>query len=177
MIDSPGHIDFSGEVSAASRLADGAFLLVDVVEGICSQTRSVLRQALREKVTPVLVLNKIDRLILELKKSPLDIYFHLSQLIHKLNGLVHGLRCELDPLNQDDSEFFAPNLKRNVIFASASDGWAFRPHQFSKLFAKKLGFNDDLALKDSLWGDHFLDPKTKVCCGLVANSHSLILSS
>ena len=70
LIDSPGHIDFSSEVSTSSRLCDGAVVLVDVVEGVCSQTVNVLRQCWIDKLKPLLVINKIDRLITEWKLSP-----------------------------------------------------------------------------------------------------------
>jgi ribosome assembly protein 1 len=74
LIDSPGHIAFRSEVSYALRLTDGALLLVDVVEGVSSQTYTVLKQAFDEKIKCILVLNKMDRLIQELKLNPQEAY-------------------------------------------------------------------------------------------------------
>eukprot|EP01018_Ginkgo_biloba_P040576 Gb_39148 [translate_table: standard] len=85
LIDSPGHIDFCGEVSITARLSDGALVLVDAVEGFHIQTHEVLRQAWIEKVTPCLVLNKMDRLITELKLTPMEAYSQGSTLF-----TVHG---------------------------------------------------------------------------------------
>ncbi|RXG70194.1 Elongation factor-like GTPase 1 [Armadillidium vulgare] len=91
LIDSPGHVDFSSEVSTAVRLCDGTIIVVDVVEGICAQTKVVLRQAWVENIRPVLVLNKIDRLILEMKLTPLDAYYHITKVFEQVNAFMGEL--------------------------------------------------------------------------------------
>lgn len=90
LIDSPGHIDFSSEVSTASRLCDAAIVLVDAVEGVCSQTVTVLRQVWVEKLKPLLVINKIDRLITELKMTPSEAYLHLERVLEGVNAVIGG---------------------------------------------------------------------------------------
>ena len=91
LIDSPGHVDFCSEVSAATRLSDGALLVVDAVEGVCVQTHAVLKQAWEEHVVPVLVLNKIDRLITELELSPLEAWHHLKNVVEQVNAIAGHL--------------------------------------------------------------------------------------
>ena len=91
LIDSPGHVDFTNEVSTAVRLCDGAIVVVDVIEGICSQTKATLRQTWLERIRPILVLNKIDRLIVEKRMDPLDAYIHLQQLLEQINAFVGEL--------------------------------------------------------------------------------------
>ncbi|KAG6176397.1 hypothetical protein E4U27_005213 [Claviceps purpurea] len=207
LIDSPGHIDFSSEVSTASRLCDGAVVLVDAVEGVCSQTVTVLRQAWMEKLKPLLVINKMDRLITELKMTPGEAYVHLSKLLEQVNAVLgsffQGERMEEDlnwrekmearvnaaaaaaakaSAEEDDSSssqtgeinlqfeerddediYFAPE-KNNVIFSSAIDGWAFTCRQFASLYEKKLGIKRGL-MEKVLWGNFYLDPKTKKILG------------
>ena len=88
LIDSPGHIDFSSEVSTAVRLSDGCLVVVDVVEGVCAQTKAVLRQAWMERLKPVLVLNKIDRLIVENKMSAVEVHQRLNHVLEQVNATV-----------------------------------------------------------------------------------------
>jgi ribosome assembly protein 1 len=88
LIDSPGHVDFASEVSAASRLCDGCLILVDVVEGVCTQTISVAKQAWDEGLKPILVLNKIDRLITELQYSPEEANAALLIILEQMNALM-----------------------------------------------------------------------------------------
>ena len=213
LIDSPGHIDFSSEVSTASRLCDGAVVLVDAVEGVCSQTVTVLRQTWIEKLKPILVINKIDRLVTELKMTSGEAYTHLSKLLEQVNAVLgsffQGERMEEDlqwrerveervaaiaareqeraerrsaaaangvmpddnpdesiastngefEEKDDEDLYFAPE-NNNVIFSSAVDGWAFTVSQFALLYEKKLGIKRS-TLEKVLWGDFYLDPKTK----------------
>ncbi|XP_071508602.1 elongation factor-like GTPase 1 [Diadema antillarum] len=91
VIDSPGHVDFSSEVSTAVRLCEGALVVVDVVEGVSPQTHVVLRQAWLEHIKPCLVLNKIDRLITELKYTPMEAHLHLQQVLEQVNAVVGNL--------------------------------------------------------------------------------------
>ena len=88
LIDSPGHLEFYSEVSAALRLTDAALLVVDTVEGVSSQTFRVLQQLYTEKLPAILVLNKIDKLITHCKMEPLQAYQHLSQLIEHVNAIL-----------------------------------------------------------------------------------------
>ncbi|KAJ3218680.1 Cytoplasmic GTPase/eEF2-like protein (ribosomal biogenesis) [Dinochytrium kinnereticum] len=194
LIDSPGHVDFSSEVSTASRLCDGALVLVDAVEGVCTQTHAVLRQALVENVRPVLVLNKIDRLITELQMTPLEAYQHMSNILGQVNaimGTFHTENLMADDARQyeeakaqrestkredgddtadwvledrDDSHIYFSPEAGNVIFSSAIDGWAFRIDQFASIYAAKMKVKESV-LRKVLWGDFYFDPKTKRAIG------------
>ncbi|KAJ9118998.1 hypothetical protein QFC24_005964 [Naganishia onofrii] len=216
LIDTPGHVDFASEVSTAARLCDGALVLVDSVEGVCTQTIAVLRQAWLDNLKPILVINKLDRLITELKLSPSEAYHHLSQLIEQVNAVMGSFfasaRMEDDlrwremreqrlkerqdakdaaedaaastsgsgintPVGapdddidfgefeeqEDEDLYFAPE-RGNVVFASAIDGWAFRLGKFAQLYAAKLGIQEQ-KLRKVLWGDYYLDPKSKRVVG------------
>lgn len=81
LIDSPGHLEFYCEVSAALRVTDSALLVVDVVEGVSSQTFRVLHQLYVEKLPSILILNKIDKLITHCKMDEMEAYNHINQII------------------------------------------------------------------------------------------------
>lgn len=88
LIDSPGHVDFASDVSTAVRLCDESIVVVDVVEGVSPQTRTVLRQAWDERLTLTLVINKLDRLFLELRLTSMQIYDRLCRLIEQVNSVL-----------------------------------------------------------------------------------------
>jgi len=114
LIDSPGHVDFSYEIFSALKMVDGAIILIDVIEGICSQTESVIRQAWDENIKCVLVLNKIDKLITTVQLSPLEAYEHLVNLLEKVNALMASLilrDVELENLNSNNGK---SNKKDNL---------------------------------------------------------------
>ncbi len=89
LIDTPGHVDFSGKVTRSLRVLDGAIVVVDAVEGVMTQTETVLRQALEERVRPLLFINKVDRLIKELKLSPQEIQQRFIEIIRDINRLIN----------------------------------------------------------------------------------------
>lgn len=178
LIDLPGHIDFSSEVSTASRLCDGAVVVVDVVEGVCSQTVTVLRQLWTDNLKPVLVLNKIDRLVTELRLTPAEAYLHLAKVVEQVNSVIGsffaGDRMQADLtwrealerladaeyVERDDAELYFDPAKNNVVFASAIDGWGFTVSQAARFYSEKLGMKRE-ALAKVLWGDFYLDAKNK----------------
>src|SRR3954454_19144781 len=88
LIDSPGHVDFSSEVTAALRVTDGALVVVDCVEGVCVQTITVLRQALAERIRPILFVNKLDRIFLELKQDHEQAYQTFQRSIESVNVVI-----------------------------------------------------------------------------------------
>ncbi|MCP1715628.1 elongation factor 2 [Methanocalculus alkaliphilus] len=120
MIDTPGHVDFGGDVTRAMRAVDGAIVLVDAVEGPMPQTETVLRQALKEGVRPILFINKVDRLINELKVDPQQMMIRLGKVIDKVNKLIKGMNETM--YNEGGWKLDAAN--GTVAFGSALYNWA-----------------------------------------------------
>lgn len=119
LVDTPGHVDFGGHVTRAVRVIDGSLLVIDAVEGVMPQTETVLRQSLKEAVKPILFLNKVDRLIKELRLSPEKIQERFIKVIMDVNDLIYRLA---------PSEFKEKwQLRVNegtVAFGSALEKWA-----------------------------------------------------
>src|SRR3989338_5902881 len=91
LIDTPGHVDFGGNVTRAMRAIDGTVVLIGAVEGVMPQTETVLKQALRERVKPVLFINKVDRLVKELHLTPEKIQERFVKLINNFNKLIEDI--------------------------------------------------------------------------------------
>ncbi|MCL4412654.1 MAG: elongation factor EF-2 [Candidatus Thermoplasmatota archaeon] len=119
LIDTPGHVDFGGDVTRAMRAVDGAVIVVDSVEGPMPQTETVVRQALRERVKPILFINKCDRLINELKLGPDDMMKRFVKIITEVNKLIKRYAAD------EFKEKWQVNVENgSVIFGSAFNNWA-----------------------------------------------------
>lgn len=154
LIDSPGHVDFSSEVTAALRITDGALVVIDCVEGVCVQTETVLRQALAERIKPVVVVNKMDRLFLELQLEGEEAYQTLRRVIENANVVMATYE---DALLGD--VLVAPE-RGTVAFAAGLHGWAFTLKTFAKMLARRYKV-DEKKMMERLWGEHYFDTATK----------------
>ena len=156
LIDSPGHIDFSAEVTAALRVTDGALVVVDCIEGVCVQTETVLRQALTERIKPVIIINKIDRCLLELNSDPEDMYHTFSKSIDNVNVIIATYTDPEGPMG----DLKVDPSKGTVCFGSGLHGFGFTLTKFAKIYAAKFGIQAT-KLMPQLWGERFWDAKSK----------------
>ena len=140
LIDTPGHVDFGGNVTRAMRAIDGTFVLVCAVEGIMPQTETVLRQALKERVKPVLFINKVDRLINELKVTPEQMQERFAKIIEKFNFLIDQIAEK-----EFAKKFKVSVSEGTVTFGSARENWALSIPFMAK---KKISFKDIYKLYD-----------------------------
>jgi len=145
LIDSPGHVDFSSEVTAALRVTDGAVVVVDTIEGVAVQTGTVLRQAMAERVRPVLMVNKVDRALLELQLTGEEIYQNMNRAIESVNVIIEsykfgGFNWSVDP------------VQGTVAFGSGLHQWGFTMKCFAQFYAAKFNTTAD-KLSEKLWGD------------------------
>ena len=155
ILDTPGHVSFVDEVAASLRLVDGVVLVVDVVEGVQINTEQIIKYAVLEDLPLTLVVNKMDRLILELKLPPTDAYFKLKHVIEEVNTVIENTLP-----GQGGKRRLSPE-KGNVAFACSSMGWIFTLPSFAKMYAENY---PDVNAKDfsvRLWGDIFFNPKRR----------------
>lgn len=155
IIDTPGHVNFADEVASSLRLADGIVLVVDVVEGVQISTEQIIKHAVLEDLPLTLVINKMDRLVLELKLPPADAYFKLKHVVEEVNTVIENTLP-----GQGEQRRLSPE-KGNVLFACSTMEWCFTLQSFAKMYADSFdGVNaDDFAQR--LWGDIFFSPVTR----------------
>jgi elongation factor 2 len=134
LIDTPGHVDFGGDVTRAMRAVDGCVVLVCASEGIMPQTETVLRQALKERVKPVLFINKVDRLIKEVKLTPEEMQKRFLDVIAKVNNLISEIA---EP--EFGEKFQVDVADGSVAFGSAYHNWALSVPYMKK---KEISFKD-----------------------------------
>lgn len=155
IIDTPGHVNFSDEVTAALRLCDGVVVVIDAVEGVMVQTERLLRHAAQERLPVVVLINKLDRLILELKLPPAEAYYKLRHTLDEVNMIM-------DTCYPGGG---APRIspeRGNVCFASALMGWSFSLHSFAQIYSETHGSTfrpADFARR--LWGDVYFQPEDR----------------
>ena len=151
LIDTPGHVDFGGNVTRAMRAIDGTVVLICAVEGIMPQTETVVRQAIRERVKPVLFINKVDRLVKELKLSPDQIGQRIMTLMAQFNNLIEQIA------EPQYKQTWKVNVQEgSVAFGSARENWAL---SFPYMQKKNIKFADILRIyemegqerKDWVW--------------------------
>ena len=159
LIDCPGHVSLCGETTAAMRISDGAIVVVDAVEGVLMQTKKALHEAAREDMPVVLVINKFDRLITELKLPPADCYHKVADIIAEVNDVYNGSGYRTEATRKT---VLCPKAG-NVLFASPKHRWAFSLLSFAQMYSKRYGsvkFNVS-AFAQRLWGDVFFDETTR----------------
>jgi 116 kDa U5 small nuclear ribonucleoprotein component len=158
VVDTPGHVNFSDEVTAALRAVDGAVVVVDAVEGVLMQTERLVQHALAARLRLTLVITKLDRLVLELKLPPADAYFKLAHTIAEVNGIIaaHPGGATHPPLTPVDG---------SVVFASAQHGWVFSLLSFARLYCATAAWSsahvDAAEFARRLWGDLYFDHATR----------------
>lgn len=153
LIDTPGHVNFVDEVASAMRLVDGIVLVVDVVEGTMVNTEAIIRHALQEDIKMTLLVNKIDRLILELRLPPADAYYKIKHTIEEINTFISGI-------NPDPELRLSPE-RGNVAFGSTDMNWCFTLRSFAQMYADSYGSLDVTAFADRLWGDIYFDSEVR----------------
>ncbi|KAK2625721.1 hypothetical protein QTJ16_005033 [Diplocarpon rosae] len=162
ILDTPGHVNFVDEVACSLRLVDGVVLVVDVVEGVQVNTEKIIKHTVLEGLPLTLVVNKMDRLILELKIPPTDAYFKLKHVIEEVNTVIENTIP-----GQGEKRRLSPE-KGNVLFACSSMGWCFTLQSFAKIYAENFppktkgaaGINvPEFARR--LWGDIFYNPRKR----------------
>lgn len=153
LMDCPGHVNFNDEVTAAMRLADGILLVVDALEGMMVVAERAIKQALTEGLTIAVLLNKMDRLIVEQKLPPSDCYHKIRHTIEEVNKVIESCGGEPNYINP---------LKGNVAFSAGLYGWSFTLQSFAQLYCDVCGGGfDPREFGQRLWGELYFNEETR----------------
>ena len=158
LMDTPGHVNFSDEVTASYRLADAVLLVVDAAEGLMQCTERLIKHAARENLPVVVFVNKIDRLVLELKLPPADAYHKIKHVLEEINAVIEA------SYGADGGDCpFADPVRGTVCFGSALYGWSFTLESFARLYAKarRLPDLDVKKFAARLWGDVYFHDRAR----------------
>ncbi|KAM6399367.1 116 kDa U5 small nuclear ribonucleoprotein component-like [Rhynochetos jubatus] len=153
IIDTPGHVNFSDEVTAGLRISDGVVLFIDAAEGVMLNTERLIKHAVQERLAVTVCISKIDRLILELKLPPTDAYYKLRHIVDEVNGLI-------SMYSTDENLVLSP-LLGNVCFSSSQYSICFTLGSFAKIYADTYGDISYQEFAKRLWGDIYFNPKTR----------------
>ncbi|EPT31050.1 elongation factor 2 family protein [Toxoplasma gondii ME49] len=179
IFDTPGHVNFNDECCAAMRLCDGAIIVIDALEGVMSNTDRLLRHAVEEQLDIVVVINKLDRLILELRLPPADAYHKIRHTLEEVNSILEQV-CEV----RGRKPIVISPLNNNVLFAMGQFGLIFSTRSFAKLHidnyhpdrkahgprlpgepasveAERTPFPSVEVFEQALWGDLWIHPETR----------------
>jgi len=168
LFDAPGHLDFSDETTPGLRVSDGAVIVVDAIEGIMLNTQRMIAHAVEERVPLTLVINKIDRLIIELKLPPNDAYLKLVHTIEEVNTLLQAYGA----FDGKYSQAPLSPARGNVVFASAQHGWCFSCLTYAKMYTETDTSVSAERFAKKLWGDWYFNPETRAITKASAMSHN-----
>jgi U5 small nuclear ribonucleoprotein component len=146
-----------GELVAGLRICDGVLLVVDAIEGVMLMTEKIIKHIIREKLPVVVVINKIDRLIIEMKIPPEDAYLKLKHTLEEINGIF--LKCA-QQLGMENNYKISPALN-NVVFAAAEYGFIFNLELMARKYQERFPSVDPNAFKSILWGDYYFNRETR----------------
>lgn len=165
LADTPGHPDFQDEIETTLSIVEGAVLVIDVLEGFTKRDKRILAALIRKNLPFVVVLNKFDRLILELRLPPSDFYHKVRYILDDINAFVY----HHEYIATYTHEKLVSPLKNNVVFSSTSLQTCFTLLTFAEIYIRKHGAGvDSHQLEKLLWGDFYWDKKARRFAKLIA---------
>lgn len=154
VFDTPGHVNFSDEVSSAFRLSDGAIIFVDAAEGVMLNTERLIKYAVQERLAVCVCINKVDRLMQELKLPPTDAYYKLRHILDEVNTII-------SMYTDDEENHMVSPILGNVCFASSYFRYCFTLKSFAKIYSDTYGGINTREFSRRLWGDIYFNSKTR----------------